>query len=45
MREIDMIPEVRDDLGCYHWVYISLYFIKEYGVDNREKRLGLETVI
>ena len=28
VREVDMIPEVRDELGCYHWVYIYLHFIK-----------------
>ena len=27
VREVDMIPDVRDKLGCYHWVYISLRFI------------------
>ena len=30
--EVEMIPEVREDLGCYHWVYISLHFINEDGV-------------
>ena len=28
VREVDMIPEVRDELGCYHWVYIYQHFIK-----------------
>ena len=27
VREVDMIPEVREDLGCYHWVYISIQLI------------------
>ena len=35
-----MIPEVRWELGCYHWVYISLHFIKEYGVDNKKDEVG-----
>ena len=30
-----MIPEVREELGCYHWVFIYLHFIKEDGVYNR----------
>ena len=30
-----MIPEVHEELGCYHWVYISLHFIKGYGVYKR----------
>ena len=37
-----MIPDVRDKLGCYHWVYISLRFITQYGVDKREENLGVE---
>ena len=28
VREVEMIPEVREELVCYHWVYISLNFIK-----------------
>ena len=28
LREVEMIPEVREELGCYHWIYISLHFIK-----------------
>ena len=28
LREVDMIHEVVEYLGCYHWVYISLYFIR-----------------
>ena len=38
-----MIPEVREELGCYHWVYISLNFINEYGSDKREDKVGVET--
>ena len=38
-----MIPELREELGCYHWVYISLHFIKEDGVDKREEKVGVET--
>ena len=30
-----MIPEVVVELGWYHWVYISLHFIKEDGIYNR----------
>ena len=28
VREVDMVPEVHEELGCYHWVYVSLHFIK-----------------
>ena len=35
VRDVDMIPEVREELGCYRWVYIYLNSIKEYGVDKR----------
>ena len=28
VREVEIIPEVREELVCYHWVYISLHFIK-----------------
>ena len=28
VREVEMIPEVREELGCYRWVYIYLHFIK-----------------
>ena len=28
VREVDMIPEVYEDVGYYHWVYISLKFIQ-----------------
>ena len=37
-----MIPEVREELGFYHWVYISLNFIKEDGVDKSEEQVGVE---
>ena len=29
-----MIPEVREELGYYNWVYIYLHFIKDDGVDK-----------
>ena len=35
VMEVEMIPEVREELGCYHWVQIYLNFIKESGVDKR----------
>ena len=28
VREVEIIPEVREELVCYHWVYISLHVIK-----------------
>ena len=31
VREVDMIPEVREQLGCYHWCYIYLIFLKRMG--------------
>ena len=43
VREVEMIPGVCDELGCYHWVYISLHLITEYGVEKREDQLGVET--
>ena len=42
VREVDMIPEVRGYLGCYHWVYIYLNFIKYDGVHKRQDQLGLD---
>ena len=42
MREVDMIPEVREELGCYHWFSISLNFIKEDLVDKREETVGVD---
>ena len=41
VREVEIIPEVSEDLGCYRWVYISLNFIKEDGVDKREYQVGM----
>ena len=35
VREVEMIPEVCEELGCYHWVYMSINFIKEDGIDKR----------
>ena len=43
MREVEMIPEVHEDLGCYHWVYISLHFIEENEVNKKEDQVGLES--
>ena len=31
VREVEMIPDIGEALGCYHWVYIYLHFIKEGG--------------
>ena len=28
VRELEVVPEVGEELGCYHWVYIYLNFIK-----------------
>ena len=42
VREVEIIPEVSEDLGCYRWVYISLNFIKEDGLDKREEQVGVE---
>ena len=39
VREVDIIPDVREELGCYHWVYIYLHFIKEYGVYKRDEHI------
>ena len=25
VRELDIIPELGEELGCYHWVYIYLH--------------------
>ena len=35
VSEVQMIPGVRVELCCYHWVYIYLHFIKEDGVEKR----------
>ena len=32
VREVEIIPEVVEELGCYHCVYIFIHFIKEDGV-------------
>ena len=42
VREVDIIPEVREELGCYRWVYIYLHFVKEYGVDKRQDQVCVE---
>ena len=36
VRTVEMIPEVREELGWCHWVYNSLHFINEDGVYKRE---------
>ena len=41
VREVEMIPEVHEELGCYHWVYIFLHLIKEDGVEKRGEQLGV----
>ena len=40
--EVDIIPEVHQEFGCYHWFYISLYFIKEYGLDNMGEQVDVD---
>ena len=42
VREVDMITGVGEELGCYHWFYIYINFIQEYGLDNREEQVGME---
>ena len=42
VREVEIITEVREYLGCYHWVYIYIHFIKEDGEDNREEQVGVD---
>ena len=42
VREVEMIPEVGEELGCYHWVYIYLHFIKEDGLDKREEQVCID---
>ena len=37
-----MIHEVHEELGYYHWVYISLHFIKEDGVYKSKEKLCME---
>ena len=38
-----MIPEVCEELDCYHWFYITLNFIKEDVLYKREEQVGVET--
>ena len=35
VREVDMIPEVVEELDCHHYVPVSQNFIMEDGVDKR----------
>ena len=42
VREVEMIPEVREEFGCYHWVYISLNLIKDDGLDKREDKVCVD---
>ena len=42
VREVEMVPEVSEELGCYHWVYIYLHFIDEYGIDKRGEQVGVD---
>ena len=42
MRKVEAIPEVHDELGCYNWVYISLYFNKGDGVETREEKVVVD---
>ena len=35
VMEVEMIPEIGEELGCYHSVSVSWNFIKEYGVEKR----------
>ena len=37
-----MIPEIREELGCYHWVHIYLHFIKQDELYNREDQVDVE---
>ena len=37
-----MIPDVREELGFYHWVYISINLVKDDGVDKREYKVGVQ---
>ena len=34
-----MVPEVVEDLGCYHLVSVIQHFIKEDGLNKREEHL------
>ena len=42
VMEVEIIPKVREELGCYHWVCISLHFIKEDRLDKREYQVGVD---
>ena len=42
VRQLEMIPEVREELGFYHWVYISLHFIKQYWVYKSQQQVVVE---
>ena len=37
VREVEMIPEVGQELACYHWV--SIHLIKEDGIYKREENV------
>ena len=37
-----MNDEVREELGFYHWIYISKHLIKDDGLYKRESCLGIE---
>ena len=39
MREVEIIPDTCEELGCYRWVYISLHFINEDEVDKRKNKV------
>ena len=42
VRELEVIPEVVEELGCYHLVYVSQHFIMEDWVDKRGDQLGID---
>ena len=39
VSEVEMIPDIGQKLGCYHLVYVSQHFIKEYGLNTREEQV------
>ena len=41
VREVEIIPEVVEELGCYYYVSVSQHFIKEDGVEKRGEQLGV----
>ena len=41
LRQVEMIPEVREEFGCYHWVYIHLHFIKQDGLYKKEDQVSV----